>query len=200
MKIIYKDRLKFFFQHGVFVLRSRYTFKFFGSLRRIYYLLQGMKIESGTTLPKFYITWPHQVSIGKGCTLEPNIYFKYDGIWKNGPNIIIADRVFIGCGCEFNIRLGIQIGEDSLIASGCRFIDHDHGISLNELVRSQNGPEQKINIGKDVWLGCNAIILKGVIIGDGAIVAAGAVVNKSILENEIWAGVPAKKIGKRILK
>jgi acetyltransferase-like isoleucine patch superfamily enzyme len=43
------------------------------------------------------------------------------------------------------------------------------------------------------------LVLKGVTIGNGAIVAAGAAVTKSIPEYEIWAGVPARKIGKRKL-
>jgi acetyltransferase-like isoleucine patch superfamily enzyme len=41
------------------------------------------------------------------------------------------------------------------------------------------------------------VVLKGIEIGDGAIVAAGAVVTKSILPREIWAGIPARKIGQR---
>ena len=64
----------------------------------------------------------------------------------------------------------------------------------------QQGIEKAISIGNDVWLGCNVIVLKGVEIGDGAIIGAGAVVTKSILPNEIWAGVPAKKIGERTLQ
>ena len=41
------------------------------------------------------------------------------------------------------------------------------------------------------------MVLAGVSIGDGAIVGAGAVVTKSVPAGEIWAGVPAKKIGVR---
>jgi acetyltransferase-like isoleucine patch superfamily enzyme len=55
-----------------------------------------------------------------------------------------------------------------------------------------------IVIGGDVWLGANVIVLKGVTIGTGAIVAAGAVVNRSIAENQIWGGVPAKFIKMRV--
>ena len=42
-----------------------------------------------------------------------------------------------------------------------------------------------------------AIVLQGVKIGDGAVVAAGAVVTKDIPANEVWGGVPAKKIKDR---
>ena len=188
-----------FYYQLIFVLKFRYLYGFFGFMRKLYFIAQGMKISKGTVLPKLYVTWPHQVSIGEFCILEPDIIFKFDGIWKSEPSIFIHDRVFIGYGCEFNIRLTIQVGDDSLIASGCKFIDHDHGIVLGHLVRLQHGPEKEIKIGKDVWLGINVIVLKGVTIADGAIVAAGAVVTKSIPKNEIWAGIPAKKIGERNL-
>ena len=85
-----------------------------------------------------------------------------------------------------------------MIASGCKFIDHDHGVNLIQLMRLQPGPEKSIDIGSNVWIGFNVIVLKGVTIHDGAIVAAGSVVTKDIGINEIWAGVPAKKIGERL--
>ncbi len=156
-----------------------------------------MKIGKGVYLTKLRISWPHQVAIGINCIFEPNINFKYDGPWMSGPTIIIGNTSFIGNNCEFNINEGITIGNDVLIASGCKFIDHDHGINTNKLMREQIGTRNKITIGNDVWLGCNVIVLKGVAIGDGAIVAAGAVVTKSIPGYEIWGGVPAKKIGER---
>lgn len=52
--------------------------------------------------------------------------------------------------------------------------------------------DQDIVIEDDVWIGCNAIILKGVTIGTGAVIAAGAVVTKDVPENCIAMGVPAK--------
>jgi acetyltransferase-like isoleucine patch superfamily enzyme len=46
-------------------------------------------------------------------------------------------------------------------------------------------------------LGCNVAVLKGVAIGSSPVVGAGAVVTKSIPAGEIWAGVPARKMGER---
>lgn len=51
-----------------------------------------------------------------------------------------------------------------------------------------------ITVGDDVWIGANAIILSGVQIGQGAVVAAGAVVNKDVPPYAIVGGVPAKVI------
>jgi acetyltransferase-like isoleucine patch superfamily enzyme len=180
-----------------FVLRLRYLRYFTSVIRKIWFSFLGMKVGSETMLPKMTVTWPHQVKIGKACQLEEHIQFKFDGIWKPGPSISIGDKVFIGSNCEFNIRKGITIGDYSNIASSCHFIDHDHGKSNGSLIGSQIGIEKEIIVGKDVWLGCNVIILKGVEINDGVIIGAGSVVTKSIPTNEIWAGIPAKKIGER---
>lgn len=167
------------------------------SFRKFRYIIQGMQIGKNTYLSKIFVTWPHKVLIGNNCLIEQNVYFKYDGIWQKNPSIIIGNYVFIGSSCEFNIKAGIVIGSNSLIASGCRFIDHDHGTSHEKLIREQACLKKNISIGENVWIGCNVIVLKGVTIGDGAIVAAGAVVTKSISANEIWAGIPAKKINDR---
>ena len=182
-----------------FVFRIRYYAKFIGALRKYWFFIFGMRVGSNTILPKLFITWPNQLRIGSNCILEKHTIFKYDGIWQNGPSILIGNDVFIGSGCEFNITCGIQIGDFANIASGCKFIDHDHGKSLASRIGSQLADERPICIGNDVWLGCNVVILKGVKIGEGAIVGAGAVVTRSIFANEIWAGVPAKKIGERSL-
>jgi acetyltransferase-like isoleucine patch superfamily enzyme len=189
--------MKYLLQQSAFIVRYRYKATLLSFIRKLWYRVLGMRIGSGTILPALYVTWPHQVLIGRDCILEHQIYFKYDGIWKPGPLIILGDKVFIGTGCEFNINYGINIGNDGLIASGCRFIDHDHGFVPGEPMNSQPGKGRAIKIGNDVWIGCNVTVLKGVEIGDGAIVAAGAVVTKTILPGEIWGGVPAKKIGER---
>ena len=189
--------MKRYFHHSLFIFRFRYLNNFSGKMRKLFLSCFGMNIGKGTFLPKLYITWPHQVSIGKNCNLEHGIYFKYDGIWSKGPSIIIDDNVFIGSTCEFNINCGIKIGSYSNIASGCRFVDHDHGIKSGLPIGGQASVKKEIILEEDVWLGCNVVILKGVNIGKGAIVGAGAVVTQSIPSQEIWGGVPARFIAKR---
>lgn len=182
-------------QKILFRLRTRLSFK--PLLRRWWWQAQGARFGSGTAVPPLAMTWPHQVSVGADCSLEADIFFKFDGIWRAGPSIVIGDRTFIGRGCEFNIQKRIEIGRDCLIASGCKFIDHDHGFALGQPMNVQAGAEGAIVIGDDVWLGVNVVVLKGVTIAGGAIVAAGAIVTKNVGAGEIWAGVPARKIGQR---
>ena len=184
----YKDRLVFFLRHRVFYL---------GWFRASFYRLLGMEIGLGTALPRIYCPWPHQVRLGANCRIEQEVYFHFDGVWKPGPSINIGDECFIGAGCEFNSRLRINVGNKCLIAAGCRFVDHDHDISGTGPFENRDGPTAPVLLHDHVWIGANSVILKGVEIGGGAVVAAGAVVTKPIPENEIWAGIPAIKIGER---
>jgi hypothetical protein len=52
-------------------------------------------------------------------------------------------------------------------------------------------------IGNDVWIGANAVIMRGVTIGDGAVIGAGAVVTKDVPPYAVMVGVPAKQIRSR---
>lgn len=186
-----------FIQQLFFVFRVRYLNRFLGRIRNYFYKIQGMHIGKNTYLPRIDVSWPHQVSLGSNCLLEHNIFFKYDGIWTKEKSIKIADDVFIGNHCEFNISYGIQIGKYCYIASGCKFIDHNHGTVRGIPIGTQPSVQGEIILKEDVWLGVNVIVLKGVTIGPGAVIGAGAVVSCSIPPNEIWAGVPARKIAER---
>lgn len=80
------------------------------------------------------------------------------------------------------------IGNNTLLGFDCLLYSHAH--EGNNFVLSA------IQIGDHVTVGARAIIMPGVTIGDGAIVAAGAVVTKGVTigPNELWAGIPARKI------
>ena len=54
-----------------------------------------------------------------------------------------------------------------------------------------------INIGNDVWIGYEAVILAGVTVGDGAVIGTRAVVTKDVPPYTIVGGVPAKPIKRR---
>ncbi len=155
--------------------------------------LLGADIGGGVSLGKISCNWPVQLKVGDHTAILDGVVADYCwGIPKPGPSIIIGSNCYIGRSAEFNVRRMVFLGNDCLIAAGVRFVDHDHGTKIGELMRVQVGAEAPIVVGTDVWIGANAIVLKGVKIGDGAVVAAGAVVTKSIPSNEIWGGVPAR--------
>lgn len=187
-----------FFARAVFRLRA-WIDDWLQAPRRVAWRLLGMQLGRGSRLKRVHVTWPHQVCLGQRCVVEHDVYFKFDGIYVPGPRIVFGDDVFIGCGTEFNIRVAIRVGDHALIASGCRFIDHDHGYSRRSqpMGLQADGAEAAIHIEDDVWIGANAVVLKGVTIGRGAIVAAGSVVTRSVGPYEIWGGVPARKLRNR---
>lgn len=103
-----------------------------------------------------------------------------------GPSVLmIADE-----GAEIHIGDKVMFGPKvSLIASDHRYDDPERSIK-----DSGYGALETIRIGNGAWIGCGAIILKGVTIGDGAIIGAGSVVTKDVAPEEIWAGNPARRI------
>lgn len=165
----------------------------FAFIRLVLWRIRGARIDRGTEIPAGTIaTWPHQVELGKNCILQRGIFFNYDHFWTAGPSIRIGHRVFIGRGVEFNIQGGIDIGDDCLIASGCFFVDHDHGMLPDTNMNQQPTVVRPIRICKNVWIGAKSIILKGVTIGEGSVIGAGSIVTKDIPSGEMWFGNPAR--------
>ena len=112
-----------------------------------------------------------------------------------GKNITVGKNVFINSGCKFQDQGGITIGDDTLIGHNVVLATLNHGIAPEE--RHDLFPAS-IHIGKNVWIGANAVVLPGVAIGDHAVIAAGAVVTKDVPANAVVGGIPAKVI--RLIK
>lgn len=167
--------------------------------RILYYRVFGMNVGFKSFLGKGNVNFPSQVKLGRSA-INRNFIIGYHGekLNKSSYPIKIGDGVFIGACASFDITSGITIKDNCMIADGCKFVDYDHGISLGTLMKFQKGVSSPIILEQDVWLGCNVVVLKGVCIGEGAVVAAGSIVTKSIPAYEIWAGVSAKFIKKRV--
>ena len=108
-----------------------------------------------------------------------------------GKNITIGQNVFINACCHFQDHGGITLGDGCLIGHNVVFATLNHGIAPDDRASMYPAP---IRLGKNVWVGSNSTILRGVTIGDNAIIAAGSVVTKDVTGNTIVGGVPAKCI------
>ena len=106
-----------------------------------------------------------------------------------GKNLVIGKNVFINSGCKVQDQGGIEIGDGTLIGHNVVLATLNHALAPE---RRGDLIPRPIRIGKNVWIGSNAVILPGVTIGDGAVIAAGAAVTKDVPENSVVGGVPAR--------
>lgn len=132
-------------------------------------------------------------SIGKGAIIKSNVQI------HGFENVYIGTGVYIGEGVRlYAYGAAIEIGNDSMIAPGVIINSRNHQFADATVKISLQGYENKsIKIGSDVWIAARSIVLAGVSIGDGAVIAAGAVVNRDVEPYTVVGGVPAKVIGIR---
>lgn len=105
-----------------------------------------------------------------------------------GKNITLGKNVFINAGCKFQDQGGIFIDDGALIGHNVVLATLNHDLAPEK--RQQLHPGA-IYIGKNVWIGANAVVCAGVSVGDNAVIAAGAVVVKDVEANTVVGGVPA---------
>ncbi|ROS87707.1 MULTISPECIES: CatB-related O-acetyltransferase [Bacteroidales] len=99
------------------------------------------------------------------------------------------------CSIAAKSFIGLPTHPISLISSSPIFISPVNATGFKWTSVSVEFEEYKqVNIGNDVWIGANAMILGGITIGDGAIIGAGAVVTKDIPPYAIVGGIPARII------
>lgn len=115
------------------------------------------------------------VSMGDQCSVWFNAVIRGDVNYiKIGNKVNIQDNVMIHCTYQkypTSIGNNVSIGHNAIV----------HGCTIHD----------------NVLIGMGAIVMDNVVVESNAIIAAGAVVTqgKHVKAGELWAGVPAKKIG-----
>lgn len=120
--------------------------------------------------------------------------FKVDGLQARvdfgaGPRgrLEIGDDVFLNRGATVYAAELVQIGDHTRIGDHASIHDTDfHEVEEGATVRVA-----PVRIGRNAWIGRNAIVLPGVTIGDHAVVAAGSVVVRDVPARALVAGSPA---------
>lgn len=154
-----------------------------------------------------------KLQIGDNVTIKSSFLSNLVGLYSRtiivtrapGAVIEIGDNVGIS-GATIYARKGIYIGENTCIGGNCKILDNDfHPIEVearNKLLQDGKGgdseliPTKEIHIGKNCFIGCNSIILKDTVLGDGCVVGAGAVVKGKFKDGSVLAGNPARVIRK----
>ena len=109
-----------------------------------------------------------------------------------------GSRFFIARDVRFDTMFAqnITIENDVHIASGVQILTHRLDTSNPDL-EDIHFIEGHITIKEHAFIGCSAILTGDITIGRSAIIGAGSVVTKSVPDNEVWAGNPARFIKKR---
>jgi len=135
---------------------------------------------------------PHMMSFFGHSDIGSNCYFNADG-----GRIEVGSSTAFNRGAHINASCGgrIIIGDHCLIGPGVVMRTADHiFLRVDTLIQIQGHDHGDIVIDDDVWIGANAVVLKGVHIGRGAVIGAGAVVTKNIPSLAIAVGIPAKPL------
>ncbi len=185
-------------------------------------VMKMTKIEYGKNLilkgiPVIFNAKGATLKIGQNVMIKSSFLSNLVGLYSrtiiitrtSKAQIIIGNHVGIS-GATIYARKGIYIGDYTAVGGNCKILDNDfHPINMEErlsLLQNIHGgnsdliPSREIHIGKNCFLGCNSIILKGTILGEGCVVGAGSVVSGKFDDHCIIAGNPAKVIKKQVYK
>jgi acetyltransferase-like isoleucine patch superfamily enzyme len=136
----------------------------------------------------------HRLRVGKNVRIDS--FTKLEC----GEGMIIGNDVHIASFVHLGIGGGWTILEDgTAFASGAKVISGSNTPGLGHGC-SAVAPDAKFKrsfviVRRNATLFAGAIALPGVVIGENAVLAAGAVATKDVPANEVWGGVPARKIG-----
>ena len=136
-------------------------------------------------------TTPSLLNMGDDSQLRIHGRFHF----YSGSKVYVHKNATLSLGSGFvnndsiiRCSLKVDIGNDVAISERVSILDSDY----HQIIGAGEDMAKPIKIGNHVWVGINATILKGVSIGDNAIIAAGAVVNKDVPANCLVGGVPAR--------
>jgi acetyltransferase-like isoleucine patch superfamily enzyme len=134
--------------------------------------------------------------IDEDCDIEIglSVYNTKDGF----RNLHLGNRCHIGRNVFLDLKAPIVMEDQVTISMGVTLLTHidvDRS-NLKGLYPIQSDP---IRICRNAYIGANATVLQGVIVGEESIVASGSLVNKNVPSHVVVAGVPArivKQIGR----
>lgn len=155
------------------------------------YRWKGVRLTVGKNFRcygKLVIAGRGAVAIGDDVVFRENLRHVYLGSGSADYEIRIGDRVWLH-GTSISCRDKVLIGDRSLVGR-VEIIDHEFH-DPRDLTRKQDIRSRPVVLGKDTWIGNDALILKGVEVGEFSVVGARSVVRRSVGARVVVIGNPA---------
>lgn len=118
-----------------------------------------------------------------------------------GPgDVRIGEGTTINSGCVIYTGNGVSIGRNCAIAANCTFasVNHEYRDPGRPIVEQGFMPSRGgIVVEDDVWIGANAVLLDGAVLGRGCVVGAGSVVRGRLRPYSVNVGNPAREVASR---
>ena len=194
---------------GMDEVRARLSSLLCSSIVKVFLRLHGCKVGSNFRcdgIPLIRMQRPGAITIGDNVSVNTRRGSNMAGIMQRTTlqcigdgEIVLHDRCGVS-GAVLSARKSISIGKRSLLGVNTRVYDHDfHSIvpehRIDRKLDSSMVKNSAVEVGEDVLIGANAIILKGTHIGDRSAVGAGSVVTAGEYpRNAVIAGNPARVI------
>ena len=129
----------------------------------------------------YKIIYGRRLRIGKGTTWRHGFHITIEG-----GQVEIGKNCFFNNYCSINSLKKVTIGDGTIFGSNCHIYDHNHRFSdLETSIKAQGYTLGETHIGKHCWFGTNAVVLKGVTIGDNCVIGAGVVVSEDVPEGTV---------------
>lgn len=164
-------------------------------------LLSNERMKLRKLIKKYNNSWPSEIKKrtkllyrilgrrGNKCIIHPPFYCDY------GYNIEVGENFFANYNCILLDVNKIIIGENVMLGPGVIITTAGHPIHP-EARNSGLEYGKIIKIGNNVWIGANAVINPGVIVGNNAVIGSGSVVINDIPDNVVCVGNPARVVRK----
>lgn len=113
--------------------------------------------------------------------------------------LVLGDRSVIATGANIRAAGGtIRVGANSVISQHTVAVAANHAIKAQTPYLRAPWDEGRtgVDVGENVWVGANCVLLPGTRIGNNTVIAAGSVVRGEVPSDEVWGGVPARFLKK----
>lgn len=149
---------------------------------------------------KSSLPWPNSLKIltlrffgakvGKNVLIKPNVNIKYPWFLEIGDNVWIGEEVWIDNLGKVKIGNNVCISQGALLLCG----NHNYKKETFDLIVGD------ITLEDGVWVGAKSVVCPGVTMKSHSILSVGSVLTKDAEEYEIYQGVPAEFVKKRVIE